>query len=155
MASPPDVMNGDEDLPAGPRLLALAGELVRLQPSRTDPEAYFVSKDRIVTELRRLSRQVDYRPRWRSRPQRTSWREAPQTRRQELARPQPEAATSMRSPHCRHCRRRRAVQSRRHRLKLLAARSRRHSLRLRDRLPRPVLLKQKGPEIALRPFRNI
>jgi hypothetical protein len=49
----------EDDLPAGPRLRALAGELVRLQPSRTDPESYFVTKDRIVTELRRLSRQVD------------------------------------------------------------------------------------------------
>jgi hypothetical protein len=63
MASPTDVLNGEEELPAGPRLRALAGELVRLQPSRTDPESYFVTKDRIVTELRRLSRQVDYRPR--------------------------------------------------------------------------------------------
>jgi transposase len=71
MASPTDVLNGEEELPAGPRLRALAGELVRLQPSRTGPESYFVTKDRIVTELRRLSRQVDQgarlarrHPRW-------------------------------------------------------------------------------------------
>jgi hypothetical protein len=40
MASPTDVLNGEEELPVGPRLRALAGELVRLQPSRTDPESY-------------------------------------------------------------------------------------------------------------------
>jgi hypothetical protein len=62
--SPTDVLNGDEELPAGPRLRALAGELVRLQPSRTDPESYFIRKSTIVDELRRLARQVDYRPRW-------------------------------------------------------------------------------------------
>jgi hypothetical protein len=122
-------MNGDEELPAGPRLLALAGELVRLQPSRTDPEAYFVSKDRIVTELRRLSRQVD----WRSCSP-TAKVILPRNPSNEVAKintpsttpiptlgvskTSPGIASLPRSPHCRHCRRRQAAQSRRHRLKL-------------------------------------
>jgi hypothetical protein len=122
MTSPTDVMNGDEELPAGARLRALAGELVRLQPSRTDPEAYFVSKDRIVTELRRLSRQVDYRPQLRILPQERlepispSWR-GPAPMMQCIIAP-PGIASLPRSSHCRHCRRRQAAQRRRHRLKL-------------------------------------
>jgi hypothetical protein len=43
---------GFEDLPAGPRLRALAGELVRLQPSRRDPEAYLGSPDDLFKIVR-------------------------------------------------------------------------------------------------------
>ena len=44
--------------PAGERgtLLQLAARVRRLAPSRTDPEAYFVEKDAIEHELRRLAR---------------------------------------------------------------------------------------------------
>jgi hypothetical protein len=60
MASPTDVMNGgnfrdvtevslgEEELPAGPRLLALADQLRRLEPSRRDPHAYFQTKSDLV-----------------------------------------------------------------------------------------------------------
>jgi hypothetical protein len=123
-------MNGAEELPAGPRLLALAGELVRLQPSRTDPEAYLVSKDRIVTELRRVARQVDYRPRAAftayaviatSPRARSLSNEAAKINTPSMApfRRDVSATETIvdRSPHCRHCRRRQAAQ-RRKRLQL-------------------------------------
>jgi hypothetical protein len=41
-------------------LRALAGELVRLQPSRRDPEAYHVAKDRIASEIRKAAVEVDW-----------------------------------------------------------------------------------------------
>lgn len=37
------------------RLRALAGELVRLQPSRRDPESYFTKKSEIVEGLRQAA----------------------------------------------------------------------------------------------------
>jgi hypothetical protein len=40
-------------------LRRIADELVRLQPSRVDPHAYFEQKSSMVHELRRLARGLD------------------------------------------------------------------------------------------------
>jgi hypothetical protein len=45
----------DVDEAAGPRLQAIADQLGRLAPSRTDPHAYFRTKSELVDELRRLA----------------------------------------------------------------------------------------------------
>src|SRR5271169_1314572 len=45
---------------AGPRLRAIADELVWLAPSRTDPHAYFQTKSDLVHELRRLALGLDH-----------------------------------------------------------------------------------------------
>jgi hypothetical protein len=49
----------DVDEAAGPRLRAIADELVRIAPSRTDPHAYFQTKSDLVHELRRLALGLD------------------------------------------------------------------------------------------------
>jgi hypothetical protein len=67
MASLTDVMNGDEELPAGARLKMLAVSLLRLAPpSPRDPERFHLDRDRIAVELREVARAVDCRPRPRS-----------------------------------------------------------------------------------------
>ena len=43
------------EAPLPTRLRALAGELVRLQPSRRDPESYFTKKSEIVEGLRQAA----------------------------------------------------------------------------------------------------
>lgn len=43
----------------GPRLRAIADQLRRLAPSRTDPHAYFQTKSDLVDELRRLALGLD------------------------------------------------------------------------------------------------
>jgi hypothetical protein len=101
-----------EDAPLPTRLRALAGELVRLQPSRTDPEAYHVRKSEIVEGLRRAAREVDWT---RPLPPRSIVRpavEAPPA----VAKFQ--SGCTLPAADCRHCRRRRSQQSRRHRLRL-------------------------------------
>jgi hypothetical protein len=45
----------DIDEAAGPRLRAIAEQLHRLAPSRTDPHRYFEQKASMVNELRRLA----------------------------------------------------------------------------------------------------
>ena len=55
MSSPVDI---EPPLPA--RLRALAGDVARLTPSRTDPERYHIAKSEIVEGLRRAAREVDW-----------------------------------------------------------------------------------------------
>jgi hypothetical protein len=103
------------EAPLPSRLRALAGELVRLQPSRTDPEAYYVAKSEIVEGLRRAAREVDWtRPPVRSivRPAVDAAPPIFQKLKNETRPPRASAEA------CRHCRRRRAQQSYRHRLRL-------------------------------------
>ena len=47
------------DEAAGPRLRAIAEQLHRLAPSRTDPHRYFEQKSSMVDELRRLALGLD------------------------------------------------------------------------------------------------
>jgi hypothetical protein len=55
VSSPVDI---EPPLPA--RLRALAGDVARLTPSRTDPERYHIAKSEIVEGLRRAAREVDW-----------------------------------------------------------------------------------------------
>lgn len=112
MARPTGNLNGADDLSAA-RLRAIADELRRLSPSRTDPHAYFEQKSELEHELRTLALGLDQvGPRApRSIPLRT-----PNSTIVEL--PNPKCATVAYSAHCRHCLRRRAQQTRRHRLRL-------------------------------------
>jgi hypothetical protein len=47
--------DADIGVAVGPRLRAIADQLRRLAPSRTDPHAYFQTKSDLVDELRRLA----------------------------------------------------------------------------------------------------
>jgi hypothetical protein len=136
-----------DDEAAGPRLRAIAEQLVRLAPSRTDPHAYFEQKSSMVDELRTLARQVEghlpstavphQTPPDRVRPDPASLDRYPvaatsaadtDQRRPSfpplcpVADRQPPADARAQPYHsvlsCRHCVRRRAQQSRRHRLRL-------------------------------------
>jgi hypothetical protein len=127
----------DDLTPLPTRLRALAGELVRLQPNRTDPERYHIEKDRIATELRRAAVEADWtRPKPAAAP--AGVRDRPDVRSPAgernghpalpgvlrapvLARPVIEAPSIPAGglpAACRHCRRRQAQQSYRHRLRL-------------------------------------
>jgi hypothetical protein len=48
------------EVPLRARLRALTSEVIRLTPSRHDPERYHVEKDRIAAEIRRAVREVDW-----------------------------------------------------------------------------------------------
>jgi hypothetical protein len=50
----------EESLPLPTRLRSLAGELLRLAPSRRDPACCHVEKDRIASEIRKAAREVDW-----------------------------------------------------------------------------------------------
>jgi hypothetical protein len=117
---------------AGPRLRAIAEQLHRLAPSRTNPHAYFEQKSSMVDELRRLALGLDQvvpRP-----PRAIPARSRTSSVSEEVAVPLrikvpeivvPVEKLNSETPqlswplsHCRHCLRRRAQQSRRHRLRL-------------------------------------
>jgi hypothetical protein len=100
------------DAPLPTRLRALARELVRLQPSRRDPEAYFAKKSEIVEGLRRAAREVD----WTRPPSRSIVRPMVEAAPPVFRPPKDEPIASAGS--CRHCRRRRSQHSYRHRLRL-------------------------------------
>jgi hypothetical protein len=107
----------DRDAPAD-RLKAVARTIARLAPSRTDPERYHIEKSEALAELRQLARELEICPP----PLRPAY--VPDTR--ELAGttgpPETRRIASMPShSDCKHCRRRQAQQSRRHRLRLPAA----------------------------------
>jgi hypothetical protein len=112
------------EVPLPTRLRQLAGDLVRLQPSRTDPEAYHVAKSEIVEGLRRAAREADWiRPKSSAEPARARDRRHPVL---PAVLRVPVLAAVIAAPaglpaHCRHCRRRRAQQSYRRRLRLPAA----------------------------------
>jgi hypothetical protein len=108
-------------------LRALAGELIRLTPSGRDPERYHVEKDRIAAEIRRAAREADWtRPKPFAAPASARNRQDVQSGRLDWrplsgdGRRGPPGAVLTLSPgieapaDCRHCRRRRAAQSRRH-----------------------------------------
>jgi hypothetical protein len=61
MASPTDVMNGDEDLPAA-RLRELARGVQLLLPDRRDPHLFHEQKSEIVADLRNLARGLESLP---------------------------------------------------------------------------------------------
>ena len=107
---------------AGPRLRAIAEQLHRLAPSRTNPHAYFEQKSSMVDELRRLALGLDQvvprRPRALASISKSSTVEdlpAPNPKSERLSDPE---FRTVRNSSCRHCLRRRAQQSRRHRLRL-------------------------------------
>jgi len=95
-----------DDTPAG-RLRRLDRAVARLRyDDHSDPEAFHEGKSEIRGELRRLAAELDLRPpRAAIEPVRAVVSEVTST-------------TSQRTLDCKHCRRRRAAQSRRHRLKL-------------------------------------
>jgi hypothetical protein len=111
-----------QDDAAGPRLRAIAEQLHRLAPSRTNPHAYFEQKSSMVAELRRLALGLDQVvPR---RPKaigtdRFSVRLRQNCGTAEMPKPGLLLTVSkMDAASCRHCLRRRAQQTRRHRLRL-------------------------------------
>jgi hypothetical protein len=112
-----------DDEAAGPRLLAIAEQLHRLAPSRTDPHAYFEQKSSMVDALRRLAGGLDQvvprRPKATG-TDRFSVRLSKNCSSAEIAKPARliENSTGVETDKCRHCLRRRAQQSRRHRLRL-------------------------------------
>ena len=103
-----------EEAPLPTRLRALARDLGRLQPSRRDPESYFAKKSEIVEGLRQAAREADWtRPPVRS----AGTANPPRTAARPAVISNASTSTSTSTPAtCRHCRRRRAAQSRRHRL---------------------------------------
>jgi hypothetical protein len=111
----------DLDSPAA-RLKMLAQTVARLTVSRVDPERFHIDKSDVAGELRRLARELEIRP-----PLLRAVHVENIAQVGEVVRgltggdcaPRPQCIGSLpRQPHCTHCRRRRAAQSRRHRLRL-------------------------------------
>lgn len=110
------------------RLRRLAHTLARLAPSYRDPESYHLVKGEIVDEMRVLARQLDFPglqrpaiPRVRPPPPPPPRLQAPPTNGKAAQPPCAAPAEPIREDparRCRHCRKRLAQQSYRHRLKL-------------------------------------
>jgi len=113
MASPTDVMNGDQVLPAA-RLRELARGVQLLVPDRRDPHLFHEAKSEIVADLRDLARGLDgHRPIVRP-------RLPDQLRLSVITAPPGVGRLPPLATNCLHCRRRRASQGRRQRLRLPA-----------------------------------
>jgi hypothetical protein len=118
---PADELEGcspNSDEAAGPVLRRIADELVRLAPSRTDPHAFHETKSDLVHELRRLALGLDQ-----SLPRSIKLPRVGNVAPRNFATPvAPRNSETLRVSRtlssCRHCLRRRAQQTRRHRLRL-------------------------------------
>jgi hypothetical protein len=112
MVSPTDVMNGDEVLPSA-RLRELARGVQLLLPDRRDPHLFHERKSEIVSDLRDLARGLDGH-----RPVVSHVKHGDQLRLSVATVPPGIGRLPPLELNCAHCRRRRARQGRRIRLRL-------------------------------------
>jgi hypothetical protein len=120
MASPTDVMNGDEDLPAA-RLRELARGVQLLLPDRRDPHLFHEQKSEIVADLRNLARGLESLPQARTGGHRSiqfHMKHPEQLRLSVITAPPGIGRLPPLNTNCLFCRRRRASQGRRQRLRL-------------------------------------